>query len=89
MARRFIPEGQTPKQETNRAEQIQRKHKEFASTNEASTVLLDVDGTILWFMKNTIKPKVIDNGVINFLFLSFFLIKLIILLINLIFLKNT
>ena len=62
MARRFIPEGQTPKQEVNRAEQIQRKHQEFASTNEASTVLLDVDGTILWFMKNTIKPKVIDNG---------------------------
>jgi hypothetical protein len=62
MARRNIPEGQEPKQEVNRAEQIQRKHKEFASTNEASTTILDVDGTILWHMKNIIKPKVVDNG---------------------------
>tara|TARA_Y100000593_G_scaffold70478_1_gene129377 strand:+ start:931 stop:1743 length:813 start_codon:yes stop_codon:yes gene_type:complete len=62
MARRFIPEGQEPRQEVNRAEQIQRKQKEFVSTNETSTTMLDADGTILWHMKNVIKPKVVDNG---------------------------
>tara|TARA_Y100001963_G_scaffold147680_1_gene224365 strand:+ start:520 stop:1329 length:810 start_codon:yes stop_codon:yes gene_type:complete len=62
MARRHIPEGQEPKQKVNRAEQIQRGQKEFASTNETSTTMLDVDGTILWHMKNVIKPKVVENG---------------------------
>ncbi len=62
MARRNIPEGQEPKQTVNRAEQIQRKHQEFAATNETSTTMLDIDGTILWHMKNIIKPKVVDNG---------------------------
>ena len=62
MARRFVQEGQEPKQEVNRAEQIQRKHQEFAATNETSTTMLDVDGTILWHLKNIVKPKVVDNG---------------------------
>jgi hypothetical protein len=62
MARRYIPEGQEPKQEVNRADQIQRSQKEHAATNEASTTMLDVDGTILWHMKNIVKPKVTENG---------------------------
>ena len=62
MAKRLVPEAQTPRQVVNRAEQIKRKQKEFVSTNEASTTLLDVDGAIMWHMKNKIKPKVVDNG---------------------------
>ena len=62
MAKRLVPEAQTPRQVVNRADQIKRKQKEFVSTNEASTTLLDVDGAIMWHMKNKIKPKVVDNG---------------------------
>jgi len=62
MARRHIPEGQEPQQTVNRAEQIQRAQQEHAATNETSTTMLDVDGTIMWHMKNVIKPKVVENG---------------------------
>ena len=59
MAHRNIPdiEKQNP---VNRAQEIQRTTKEFV--DDGSFTLLNLDQAILWTIRNTIKPQVIDNG---------------------------
>ena len=59
MASRNIPdaEKQTP---INRAQEIQRTSKEFV--DDGSFTLLNLDQSILWTIRNIVKPEVIDNG---------------------------
>ena len=62
MPSRNIPETDTEqlRENLNRATQIKRDEKELVQ--DPSSTLLGVDSAILWTLKNTLRPTVVDNG---------------------------